>query len=74
MPKQQVMSRTGGHDEYAFEKSDVVSLAEAERRFKELTGKGFVAWAPGPNGAPGRLLKAFDPDVDAVFQPQLQGG
>lgn len=74
MPVHQVMSRTGGHDEHAFDKADIVSVAEAERRFKELTAKGFVAWTPGPAGEPGTLVKAFDPAADVVFQPQLQGG
>lgn len=74
MPVHKVMDHTG-HSEIAWEKADVVSVEEAEKRFKELTGKGFKAILPGKNGEPGRLLKAFDPEVETtLFQPQLQGG
>lgn len=74
MPVHKVMDMTG-HTEKAWEKSDVVSVEEAEKRFKELTGKGFTAIAPGKNGEPGRIMRKFDPEVETtVFQPQLQGG
>ena len=74
MPIQQVMDRSG-HTEHAFDKADKVSLAEAEKRFAELTGKGFLAAALAEDGKPGRQLKAFDPDVEkTMFVPQLQGG
>lgn len=74
MPVHKVMDHTG-HSEKAWDAADVVSAAEAEKRFKELTGQGFVALEPGKDGTPGRLLKAFDPEVETtLFQPQLQGG
>ena len=75
MPVHNVMSRNG-HDQFAFDKSDKMSVAEAEKRFNELVGtKKFMAIEPGKNGEPGRLLKAFDPDVEeTLFQPSLQGG
>lgn len=74
MPMHKVMDSTG-HSEKAWEQSDVVSVADAEKRFKELTGRGFLAVEPGKNGDPGRVLKSFDPNVETtIFQPALQGG
>ena len=74
MPVHQIMD-SSGHSEKAWEKSDVVSVAEAEKRFAELTGKGFIAFEPGPNGEPGRQMKSFDAAVEkTVFVPALQGG
>lgn len=74
MPKQQIMDHTG-HTTEAWDKADVVGIKDAEARFKELTGRGFVAIEPGKDGAPGRMLKKFDPEVETtLFQPQLQGG
>jgi hypothetical protein len=46
-----------------------------EARFKKLTKDGFRAVAPGKSGQQGRLLSAFDPEVDeTLFIPPLQGG
>jgi hypothetical protein len=50
-----------------------VSLAE--KRFKELTGRGFRAVALGEGGTPGKVIGRFDPQVErTLFIPQLQGG
>jgi hypothetical protein len=50
-------------------------LKAANDRFRELTGKGFMAIAPSGDGSPGTLLRKFDPTVKEVtFQPQLIGG
>lgn len=69
-----IMDRTG-HTVEAFDKANKVSVAEAEKRFKELTGMGFRAAVPGDKGAPGTLLKAFDKTAeDVLFIPALQGG
>ena len=74
MPKQQVLDHTG-HSTFEVDKADKVSLAEAEKRFKELTGRGFIAIEPGKDGEPGRIVRKFDPEVETtIFQPQLQGG
>jgi hypothetical protein len=74
MPKHRVMTAQAGHEDHVFDKADIVSVAEAEKRFKELTGKGFLAIAPSGDGSPGKLLKAFDPEANIDFQPQLMGG
>ena len=69
-----VMDRSGDTKQ-SFDVATKTGLAEAEARFKELTGKGFAAIERGENGAPGTLLRTFNPEAkDVVFQPQLQGG
>lgn len=73
MPKQHVMDHTG-HSTHEFNKANIVSAQEAEKRFAELTGKGFTA---GVRTGPGEFKKvtAFDPDAEeTVFIPQLIGG
>lgn len=73
MPKQLVMDHSG-HSEHAFDRADVVSTQEAERRFKELTGQGFTAAAIKPGGQ-SAIIRAFDPGVEeTLFIPRLQGG
>ncbi len=74
MPKQMIMDHTG-HSTHVFDKADVVSTEEAEKRFRELTGKGFRAVALGKAGEPGEIIKSFDPTIEeTLFIPQLQGG
>lgn len=69
MGVQKVMSQSG-HDEYAFDKADKVSVAEAEARFKDLAKRGI--WIDTENQT---VLKHFDPTVEVMrFQPQLVGG
>lgn len=73
MPRFKIMDHTG-HTTEVFDKADVLSLDAAEKRFSEITGKGFRAVAMSPGGD-GTLLKSFDPTVeDVVFIPQLMGG
>lgn len=73
MPRFKIMDQTG-HTTDVFDKADVMSLEAAEKRFEELTGKGFRAVAMSPAGE-GALMKSFDATVeDVVFIPQLQGG
>ena len=74
MPKHQIMDHSG-HDTKAWDKADTVGVAKAEQRFNALRAEGYYAQEPGVNGEPGRLLKAFDPNVETtIFSPQLQGG
>lgn len=74
MPKQQVMDHTG-HTEHVFDKANAVSLAEAEERFKELTGRGFRPFMRSGPGEEATLIKAFDPTAEeTLFIPHLQGG
>lgn len=72
MPKQQIMDQTG-HSEHVWDRADVVSMEAAEKRFAELTGRGFRAVALGPDG--GTILKGFDPAAETtLFIPNLMGG
>jgi hypothetical protein len=49
-------------------------VAEAERRFKELTGTGFTAAKRLSDGR-SEIVKTFDPTAEGtLFIPRLQGG
>jgi hypothetical protein len=63
-----------GDSRHYFDRNDPESLAEAERRFEELTGRGFTAAA---RVGPGEVSKiqSFDPTVEeTLFVPRLVGG
>jgi hypothetical protein len=71
MPTHIVMDRSGD-TRHHFTAADA---AVAEKRFHELTQRGFTAIALGENGAENRVLKKFDQDVErTLFMPQLVGG
>lgn len=73
MASQIVMDHTGD-TRHEFDAADTVALAEAEKRFKELTGSGFTAAKRTGNGE-SELIRTFDPTVEeTLFFPQLQGG
>ena len=69
-----VMDRSGD-TRHTFDVSDQAAIALAEERFRKLTNGGFTAVALGKDGAPGTLVRAFNPNVEeTLFIPQLQGG
>ena len=71
----QIVMNSYGDTRHEFDPVDLSSLATAEARFHELTGKGFRAVALGRDGAPGELVRTFDPQVEqTLFIPQLVGG
>ena len=71
----QIIMDRNGDSRHAFDVSDEASVAIADERFRELTGKGFRAVALGKNGNPGELIREFDATVEqTLFVPQLQGG
>ena len=73
MPKLLVMDHTG-HSVQAFDPKDVVSLQEAERRFAELTGKGFTAAKITGDGK-NPIIRQFDPTAEEILMiPRLRGG
>ena len=73
MATQIVMDHTGD-TRHQFDPADVRSVAEAERRFKELTGAGFSAAKRRGDGK-SEVLKSFDPTAEeTLFIPRLQGG
>ncbi len=74
MGVQIVMDRSGD-TRHEFDVSDLASMATAEGRFRELTGKGFRAVALRTNGGRGELIDKFDPKVEqTLFIPRLKGG
>ena len=73
MAMQIVMDHTGD-TRHPFNPEDAQELANAERRFNELTQAGFTAAA---RTAPGEVTKirSFDPSVEeTLFFPRLVGG
>jgi hypothetical protein len=73
MAMQIVMDATGD-SRHEFNPADAAALAEAENRFKELTGAGFTAAARRSEGR-SELIRNFDPAAEeTVFFPRLQGG
>jgi hypothetical protein len=73
MATQIVMDQSGDTRHY-FGANDLKALAEAERRFKMLTGDGFTAATRQSNGDVS-LVRSFDPNAEeTVFYPRLVGG
>ena len=73
MATQIVMDRTGDR-QHQFDPQDASELAEAEKRFKKLTGEGFAAAARTTAGETIKVT-SFDPTAqETVFFPRLVGG
>ena len=71
----QIVMNHHGDTRYEFDAADLQAVALAEERFRHLTGRGFRAAALSGDGSPGRLIRAFDPQVErTLFIPQLKGG
>jgi hypothetical protein len=72
MAIQRILDRTGD-TRHEFDPADALAVVEAEKRFKEITGRGFLAFDAKPGQS--TMLRAFDPNVDeTVFTPQRAGG
>ena len=73
MATQIVMDRTGD-TRYQFDPADAAAVAEAEARFKELTGAAFTAAErTGPGQC--KVVGKFDPAAEeTLFIPRLKGG
>ena len=68
-----VMDHTGD-TRHEFDTSDPDGLAEAEKRFKELTGSGFIAAETGEDGQHTQV-RHFNPEAkQTLFIPKLKGG
>ena len=73
MPTQIVMDHTGD-TRHRFDAADKAAVAEAERRFKDLTGAGFTA-AERTGPGQSKIVSQFDPQAEeTLFIPRLQGG
>ena len=73
MHTQIVMDYTGD-TRHQFDPGDATAVAEAERRFKDLTGSGFTAAVRLGEGK-SEVVKSFDPTAEeTLFIPRLKGG
>ena len=73
MATQIVMDHTGD-TRHEFDPTDLGALAEAEERFRNLTGAGFTA-AKRLDDGKSEVVKSFDPTAEkTLFIPRLQGG
>jgi hypothetical protein len=73
MHTQIIMDRSGD-TRHQFDPDDARAVAEAERRFVELTQAGFIAAKRTGNGT-SELIRQFDPAAqETVFIPRLVGG
>jgi hypothetical protein len=73
MATQVVMDHTGD-SRHQFDPADAAAVAEAEERFKMLTGFGFTA-AKRLSEGKSEVLKSFDPTAEeTLFIPRLKGG
>ena len=70
----QIVMDYSGDSRYQFDPRDVGALAEAEKRFKKLTGAGFTAAVRTAAGESIRI-RSFDPNAEeTLFFPRLVGG
>ena len=70
----QIIMDHNGDTRHNFDAKDAKALAKAERRFKSLTGVGFIAATRNTSGDP-VLTRTFDPTAEeTLFFPRLVGG
>jgi hypothetical protein len=70
----QIVMDTSGDTRHQFDPNDAGAVVEAEKRFGELIGKGFVAAKRTGNGS-SELMRHFDPTAqETLFIPRLVGG
>jgi hypothetical protein len=70
----QIVMDTSGDTRHQFDPADASAVAEAEKRFGELIGAGFIAAKRTGNGT-SELVRQFDPTAqETVFIPRLVGG
>jgi hypothetical protein len=70
----QIVMDTSGDTRQQFDPADASAVAEAEKRFRDLVGAGFIAAKRTGNGT-SELVRQFDPAAqETVFVPRLVGG
>jgi hypothetical protein len=73
MPRQIVMDHSGD-TRHTFDAADSAAIAEAGKRFMELTGAGFIAAERTANGE-ASVTRNFNPTAEeTLFFPRLVGG
>lgn len=70
----QIIMDHSGDSRHQFSLQDKEAVAAAERRFRQLTGQGFIAAVrTGPGQS--RRVTSFDPTAEeTLFFPRLVGG
>jgi hypothetical protein len=70
----QIVMNHNGDSRYPFDTKDAAAVSKAEKRFKDLTAKGFIA-AERTSEGQSRRLGSFDPAAEeTLFFPRLVGG
>ena len=70
----QIVMDTTGDTRHEFDPANPTTVAEAERRFKELTGAGFTAAVRRGEGR-SELIRSFDSAAEeTLFFPRLKAG
>jgi len=70
----QIVMDTTGDTRHDFNSRNAAAVAEAERRFYQLTGAGFTAAVRRGEGR-AELVRSFDPAAEeTIFYPRLRGG
>jgi hypothetical protein len=70
----QIVMDITGDTRHQFSPDDAAAVAKAEKRFRELTGAGFIAAKRTGNGS-SELIRRFDPTApETLFIPRLVGG
>jgi hypothetical protein len=73
MATQIILDHTGD-TRHQFDPTDASAVAEAEKRFKKLTGTGFTAARRLDRGK-SEVIRSFEPTAEeTLFIPRLQGG
>jgi hypothetical protein len=70
----QIVMDLAGDTRHAFDATDDVAVAEAKKRFQELTEAGYIA-AKRTGAGTSDLIREFDPTArETLFMPRLVGG
>jgi hypothetical protein len=70
----QIVMDRSGDTRHKFDAGDRAAVAEAKKRFMELTDAGFTAAVRVGHGEQ-RIIRSFDPSVEeTLFYPRLVGG
>jgi hypothetical protein len=70
----QIIMDTTGDTRHHFDPADEKAVRDAEKRFAELTGAGFIAAERTGSGS-SKLMRRFEPTAhETVFIPRLVGG
>jgi hypothetical protein len=70
----QIVMNHSGDTRYTFDPNEAKAVEKAEKRFKELTGRGFTAAVRTASGE-AALTRSFDPTAEeTLFIPRLVGG